>query len=158
VRRFAQLGYLGRLLGGDRRRRRVRRCVRRDLLRRAVQPRDQRPQEVQARRAAAAVAGLAGELGERDVPRAPRPGPPLAERHLVLRLERVLPGLERVVGLLHPLAVRRAHQRERVVVEAHERVQAVLLDALADEVVAPRRALAAEPPALLVDRHLEAFA
>ena len=75
--------------------------------------------------------------------------------HLVARFERVAPGGQRV-GLLvaRQLRVAAPHDRERVVVAPEPHVQAVLLDPAAAIQVAAARALAAQPPARLVDRDL----
>src|SRR6185503_8402635 len=71
------------------------------------------------------------------------------------RCEGVLPGGDRTPpGLAPELGVALAHQLEGVLVEPHPDVQPVLLDAVSG--TAARRTLAAEAPADLVDRDLEA--
>jgi hypothetical protein len=57
------------------------------------------------------------------------------------------------LGAVELLVARREH-RERVVVPAVPQVEAVLLDPIAAVAIAPGRALAAEAPSELVERHL----
>ena len=82
----------------------------------------------------------------------------VVEDELVTALEGVVEARERSARRPSELLVGVAHQPERVVVEAEPDVQPVLLDPVGVCGVAAARALAAEAPAELVDRHLEALA
>jgi hypothetical protein len=74
-----------------------------------------------------------------------------------VRLEGLLPGRQRRIGRPSELGVDVPHQLEGVLVPAHPDVQAVLLDPAV--LAAPAGALAAQPPAELVEGHaLEALA
>ncbi len=102
-------------------------------------------------------------VGQVDQPGPPGDRPvadlhPVGEEQVVERLERLLDGGERRVRLAQPerrhLLVAVAHQPEGVLVEAAPDMQPMLEDAVALALLAAARALAAEPPAHLVDGHL----
>ena len=89
---------------------------------------------------------------------------PRAERVLLGHPDAV-PAGDRVVEGGHGGGILRAHlvvdlpeEAERLIVEAEEQVNAVLLDALAVEPAAGAGALAAEQPVLLVDGDVEGTA
>ena len=101
--------------------------------------------------------------GEVEVPRDPAVVlGVVAEDDLVGRVEGVAPGAQRSVGGAVELLVDAADDVEGVLVEAEPDVEAVLLDALGgvggSDLPAPAGALAAQPPAQLVDGDVVALA
>ena len=80
----------------------------------------------------------------------------IEEDEIVARHERLLPRRQRRVGIAIQFRVRPLHDVERVVVEAEQHVQTMLLDALVVIGVSTTRALAAQSPTRLVHRDVMA--
>jgi hypothetical protein len=110
------------------------------------------------RRQIAALAGLLGVGRELELPGLGAAADVLLEHEVAVRLPGLVPARERRAAGPRELVVHRLHHRERVVVEPEEQVEAVLLDPIGARRVAAARALAAEPPAQLVDRDVVALA
>ena len=127
----------------------------RRLLEQLLDPADHHLEQLARRRQHAAVARHAGVRREVHRPRDVLAVRELLREHdVVVRLERVLPRRERRARRAPEQAVRLAQHAKRVLVEPEQDVQPVLLDALLVVGVSPRGALAAEPPAELVDGDL----
>jgi hypothetical protein len=112
--------------------------------------------EGERRRRGPRIAGQSGHARQLRHPRRPaaRRGA-VGRAHRVGGHERVPPSHDRARGgIARELLVAFAHQAKRVVVVAHPQMQAVLLDSIGR--ATRRRALAAQTPARLVDRHLVA--
>ncbi len=104
------------------------------------------------------AAGRQRARRERAGARDPAALPVLVDDDVVARLEGRVPRRQRRLGRAPELLVALLHRVERVVVEAEPDVQAVLEDAVGHRALAAARALAAEPPAGLVDGDLVAVA
>ena len=99
-----------------------------------------------------ALAGGPVRGRELELPGEPLVSPLLVHRDGVVRLEGVLDPPGELPGRAHHLLVAAPHDAEGVLVASEEEVETVLLVALGRSGVAAAGPLAAEPPALLIDR------
>ena len=119
------------------------------------EPAEQQLEELRRGGDDAPVARKPFRPGEGDLPRVPATADQLLEDHVVVALERIRPGGQRRAGNPPELCVAVAEQAARILVEAEEQMEAMLLDAIGLRGVAATRPLPSEPPAHLVDDHVE---